>query len=165
MALNTPFINELQHECVSTRKILALVPLDQYDWKPHPKSMSIGRLATHIADLYNWVSITFDSTELDFAKGGYVTPQQPQTKEAFLEIIDQNAAKALERIKAVTDEEMFVNWRLLNDGHVLFEMSRIAVLRSMVMNHLVHHRGQLSVYLRLLDIPIPGMYGPSADEQ
>ena len=162
--LNQAFIPELKHEAASTRKLLERVPTDKFDWKPHEKSMTLGRLASHIAEIPDWMTATLTTEELDFAKGGY-KPTVPATKEELLEKFEQSYTKALETLTSATDETLRGLWTLKNGDHVIFTMPRIATLRSFVMNHFIHHRGQLTVYLRLLNIPVPGMYGPSADEK
>ena len=162
--LNQALIPELKHEASSTRKILESVPDGKFDWKPHEKSMTLGRLASHVAEIPDWMTATLTTDELDFAKSNY-KPTSPASKEELLGKFEQSYAKALESLQAATDETLRGNWTLRNADHVIFTMPRIATLRSFVMNHLIHHRGQLTVYLRLLDLPVPGMYGPSADEK
>ena len=162
MTINKAFIGELQHEAAATRKILERIPTATFDWKPHEKSMSMNQLATHVADMFGWFSHTLEHDELDFAKGY----EQPKVTEArqLVEIMDKNVAAAIEILERTDDATFMKNWTLRNGEEIYMQMSKVAVVRSMVMNHIVHHRGQLSVYLRLNDIPVPGMYGPSADE-
>ncbi|MGO4885994.1 MAG: DinB family protein [Bryobacteraceae bacterium] len=151
----------------STRRTLERVPEDKYGWKPHEKSMTMGRLATHIAELAAWAPTTLETESLDFAPPG-APPYQPKTAGSRAELLaefDKAVASAHAAIAAASDEQLSVNWTLLAGGHQIFSMPRIAVLRSMVMNHMIHHRGQLTVYLRLNDVPVPSLYGPSADEQ
>ena len=162
--LNQSLIPEFQHEASSTRKILERVPDGKLDWKPHDKSMTLGRLASHIAEIPDWMTVTLTTDELDFAKGDYKFTAPANTAELIAKFQD-SCHKALEQLKAATDETLMGPWTLRNGDHVIFTMPRIATLRSFVMNHFIHHRGQLSVYLRLLDVPVPGMYGPTADEQ
>lgn len=161
--MNQILIPELKHEAASTRKMLERVPAESWDWKPHEKSMALGRLASHVATIPAWMTITLTTGELDFAKGDYKPPVATST-ENLLEIFDESYQTALQHLETASDETLRGNWSLLNGGHHLFTMPRMAALRSFVMNHLIHHRGQLSVYLRLLGIPVPGMYGPSADD-
>lgn len=163
MAINESFIGELQHEAATTRKILERIPAEKFDWKPHEKSMAFGQLATHVADMFGWFPATLETDELDFSKG-YDQPK-PATTEDLVNIFDKNVAAAIETLKNTSDETFGQNWTLRNGEQIFFEMPKRQVLRGMVMNHIVHHRGQLSVYLRLNDIPVPAMYGPSADEQ
>lgn len=161
--LNQSLIPEFKHEAASTRKMLERVPFEKADWKPHQKSFSLGRLATHVAEIPHWMTVTLTTNELDFAKGEYKA-FTPASKEELMEIFESSYQEALSSLEGATDAAMMEKWSLKNGDHVIFTMPRIATLRSFVMNHLIHHRAQLSVYLRLLDVPVPGMYGPSADE-
>ena len=161
--LNQSLLPELQHETASTRKMLERIPFEQWDWKPHEKSYSLGKLATHIATIPDWMTVTITTDELDFSKGDY-KPQAPASKEQLLQIFDEASSKALHSLQGASDENLKGPWSLKNGSHTIFILPRLATLRSFVLNHLIHHRGQLSVYLRLLDVPVPGMYGPSADE-
>lgn len=155
--------NEYTSECASTRRLLASVPMDKLSWRPHEKSMPLGNLAIHIADLPNWVPITLERSELDFATEPY-NPKKATTTEELLKIHDDATAAALQSIQNSSAEVLVKeNWTMRNGDKVYFTMPKIAVLRSSAFNHLYHHRGQLTVYLRLLDIPVSGMYGPTAD--
>ena len=162
MAINEAFIGELQHEAATTRKVLERIPTETFDWKPHEKSMSMRQLAGHVADMFGWYVPTLEHDELDFAKG-YEEPKPGDTAE-LVAMFDKNVAAAVESLQKTEDAAFMSNWTMRNGEQIYFEMPKIAVLRSFVMNHIVHHRGQLSVYLRLNDIPVPGIYGPSADE-
>ncbi len=155
--------NEYTNECSNTRKLLAKVPMDKLSWKPHEKSMTLNNLAIHIADLPNYVSITLDRKELDWAVEKYV-PKKAKTTEELLKIHDDAVASALRSIKNTT-ADILVNetFSMRNGEQVYFVMPKIASLRSSAFNHIYHHRGQLTVYLRLLGVPVPGMYGPTAD--
>ena len=157
--------NEYTHECASTRKLLERVPMDKLSWKPHEKSMTLEQLATHVAEIPEWVPLTLKQPELDFSKGGY-QPKSVTTTKELLKIHDDFVAAALKSIQNTT-AEILVNetWTMRNGETIYFTMPKIAVLRSFTFNHIYHHRGQLTVYLRLLDVPVPGMYGPTADEQ
>lgn len=157
--------NEYTHECASTRKLLERVPMDKLSWKPHEKSMKLEFLATHIAEIPEWVPLTIEQSELDFAKQPY-TPKRITTTEELLKIHDDATAAALQSIKN-TNADILKNetWTMRSGETIYFTMPKIAVLRSFAFNHIYHHRGQLSVYLRLLDIPVPGMYGPTADDK
>ena len=151
----------------NTRKALDRVPEAKFTWKPHEKSMPMGRLATHLAELAGWVSTTLGTESLDFAPPG-APPYQPVIAASHAELMalfDKNAAAARAAIAAAGDPQWMVPWSLLMGGKTLFSMPRIAVYRGMAMNHIIHHRGQLAVYLRLNDVPVPALYGPSADEQ
>lgn len=161
--LNTALIAELKQEAAKTQKMVECVPMDKPDWKPHEKSMSLGRLTMHMIDMHNWITVTIKQDELDFAKP-YDSPKFPATNKELKEVLDKNVETALKTLDNVTDEELKKPWTLRNGEHVYFTLPKKVVLRDMCFNHIVHHRGQLSVYLRLLNVPIPGMYGPSADE-
>jgi uncharacterized damage-inducible protein DinB len=162
MAINEAFIGELQHEAATTRKLLERIPAETFDWKPHEKSMSMHRLAAHTAEMFGWISPTLESDEMDFAKP-YDQPNPTNTEE-LLELLDKNVATATESLRKTDDATFMKNWTLRNGEEIFLTMPKAAVVRSFVMNHIVHHRGQLSVYLRLNDIPVPALYGPSADE-
>lgn len=164
MPINESFIAELQQEAVTTRKILELVPFDNPDWKPHEKSMALGRLAGHVAELSTWVGAVLDHGELDFAKIDYKPPVVKSTKD-LTAMHDINIADAAACLKKHPDEDFMKNWKLRNGEEIYFDLPKAAVLRSFVFSHLIHHRAQLGVYLRMLDIPLPGSYGPTADEQ
>lgn len=157
--------NEYTHECASTRKLLERVPMDKLSWKPHEKSMKLEFLATHIAEIPEWVPLTIEQSELDFAKQPY-TPKRITTTEELLKIHDDATAAALQSIKN-TNADILKNetWTMRSGETIYFTMPKIAVLRSFAFNHIYHHRGQLTVYLRLLDIQVPGMYGPTADDK
>jgi uncharacterized damage-inducible protein DinB len=161
--LAAALIGELQHEAATTRKCLERIPAETFGYKPHEKSMTMGRLATHVAEMNGWTIETVTKTELDFAKMDY-KPFEPQTTEELVGFFDKILGEAIEALKNTSDEAMMEDWTLRNGETVYFTMPRIQVLRGMVFNHIVHHRGQLSVYMRLNDIPVPGIYGPSADE-
>jgi uncharacterized damage-inducible protein DinB len=161
--LNQALIPELKHEAASTRKMLERVPTDKWDWKPHDRSMTLGRLASHLATIPDYMTVTLTSDELDFAKGTY-RPAAPTSTKTLLDVFNTSYEKALQTLEGASDETLHGMWSLKNGGHTIFTLPRMAALRSFVMNHLIHHRGQLSVYLRLLNIPVPGMYGPSADD-
>ena len=163
MPLNEALIAELQQEAAATRKMLERVPEKSNSWKPHEKSMDLGRLSQHIAEIPMWVPETVDKDELDFAKEEY-TPKGGSTNEELLKNFDLNLANAIECLKNASDEKLMGNWTMRNGEKVYFTMPKIAVLRGFVMSHLIHHRGQLSVYMRMLDIPLPSVYGPTADE-
>jgi uncharacterized damage-inducible protein DinB len=154
---------ELEQEANTTRRLLERVPEESFGWKPHEKSMSLGRLAAHVAELPELVIPALTQPELDFAAGEF-KPFEPKTTAELLEKFDRNIAAAAEALKSQADEKMGEPWKLRSGGHVLFEMPRAMVVRFVGLNHVVHHRGQLSVYLRLLDVPLPSIYGPSADE-
>jgi len=156
--------NEYTHECASTRKLLEKIPMDQLSWKPHEKSMDIEQLAIHIAEIPSWVPMTIEQDELDFAKTPYQL-KKLHSLEELLKIHDDGTAAALQSIQNANPEKLVnENWTMRNGEIVYFSMPKIAVLRSFCFNHIYHHRGQMTVYLRLLGIPVPGMYGPTADD-
>jgi uncharacterized damage-inducible protein DinB len=143
--------------------MLERVPEDKFGWKPHEKSMPLGRLAGHVAELPTLIAPALTQNELDFAVGSF-QPFSPTSVAELLERFDGNVAAAAGLLKNQTDERMHETWRLRSGEQVFFESPRTVVIRSMVLNHIVHHRGQLSVYLRLLGVPLPSVYGPTADE-
>ncbi len=163
-SLKELFISELRNEAANTRKELLLVPVASKDWAPHAKSMKLGRLALHVAELGTWASMTVTTTELDFAKG-YTPSPDFNTVEELAAFHDATIAKAIADIESVSEESLYESWTLRNGEQIYFTMPRHLVIRSMVLNHIVHHRAQLGVYLRLLDVKLPGMYGPSADDR
>ena len=163
MNINDALISELQYEAATTRKCLERIPETIFDWKPHEKSMSMSRLAAHVAEMVGWIKDTLETREIDFATMDY-KPFAPQTTAELVEYFEKNLADATETLKNASAETMMGNWKMRNGEHVFFDMPRVQVLRGFVFNHLVHHRGQLSVYLRLNEIPVPALYGPSADE-
>ena len=156
-------IAEMEHVAATSRKCLERVPADKFDWKPHEKSMSFGRLASHVAEMFGWTPPTMLHPELDFAKMDF-KPYEPVTTADLVEYLDKNVAEAIETLRNCEDAAFMEDWTMRNGETVYMTMPKIAVMRSFVMNHIVHHRGQLSVYLRLNDIPVPSIYGPSADE-
>lgn len=163
MTLNQSLIAEMQHEAASTRKMLERVPAEFMGWKPHEKSMTLGQLAVHVAELNGWASMICTTDELNFANFDY-KPFVAKTTEELVNYFDETVAKSKETLQNTSDETMMKMWILRNGDHIILEQPKVVVLRGMVNNHMYHHRGQLSVYLRLLNVPVPGMYGPSADE-
>jgi len=155
---------ELRHEAVSTRKMLERIPADKLAWKPHEKSMTLERIAGHIVEMVGWTKETMMQDELDFSTYDYAPKVYANSAELVADF-DVNVAQAIEILVDTSNETMSKNWRMRNGEEIYFEMPKAAVMRSFVMSHIIHHRGQLSVYLRLLDIPVPPIYGPSADEQ
>lgn len=162
MALNQALLPEFDHEMQTTRRTLERVPEDKLGWKPHQKSMSLGGLATHLATINHWVDATMGMDAFDVAG----VPPNPELKSRaeILAAFDQNAASARKAIAGASDADLMKPWSLLSSGKAVFTLPRIAVLRSFILNHTIHHRGQLSVYLRLNDVAVPSIYGPSADE-
>lgn len=164
MLLKDGLIKEFQQETANTRKMLERVPAEHFGWQPHEKSMTLGRLAVHVAELSGWITMTINQDELDFAKWDY-KPLQPTTTDDILKLHDKNVEEALIALNNVSEEDLMKMWTLRRGDHVILELPKAGILRGMCNNHLYHHRGQLSVYLRLLDVPIPGLYGPSADDR
>lgn len=154
---------ELKHEAIATRSILERLPADKFDWKPHEKSMPLGRLAGHIIEMVGWTGPTIKQDGIDFATMNF-EPKVYATTAEMLEDFDKNLAESLSILSNVEDSEMFKTWFMRNGETLYFEMPKAAVMRSFVLSHIIHHRGQLSVFIRLLDIPVPSIYGPSADE-
>jgi len=163
MNLNEAMLGELQNEAASTRKMLELIPDDKLTWTPHEKSMTLGTLASHIAEIPTWVNATIEKDELDFATSDY-KPFIPTSAKELVERFDKNMSAAVESLKNTSNETLMKNWKLRSGEDIYFDMPKIQVLRGFVLNHNVHHRGQLSVYLRLNDVPLPSVYGPTADE-
>jgi len=161
--LAAAFLAELDNEAKITRTVLERVPADKFDWKPHEKSMTFGRLATHIAEMFGWTRATLKSDVMDFATTDY-KPLEPTSNDELLAFFDAQIADARGVLAETSDETFMTDWTLRDGDQVYVTMPKVAVMRSFVMNHIIHHRGQLSVYLRLNDIPVPSMYGPSADE-
>jgi uncharacterized damage-inducible protein DinB len=161
--LSQSLIPEFQQEIAQTKKMLERVPYDRYNWKPHEKSTELGKLAVHVAELPGWISLMLKTDELDIGKIDY-KPTETSGISDVIQLLEKKAAEAVAAMQAASDEDFLKPWTLKKSGHVIFSLPKVATIRSMAMNHLVHHRGQLSVYLRLLNVPVPGMYGPTADE-
>lgn len=156
-----PILKEFRAEVPATRRLLERVPGDKLGWKPHAKSRSLGELASHLAGIAG-MAVTI-ATTAEFVPGS-ASPTKLNTAEEIRERFDQNVRKAEEALSNMTDESAVGNWRLVFQGKEIFSKPRVEALRSNVLNHLYHHRGQMSVYLRLLDVPVPPVYGPTADE-
>jgi uncharacterized damage-inducible protein DinB len=162
MAIVDALLPEFDHEMTTTRKLLERVPEDRFEWKPHAKSMALGALATHLATLASWGDIALNQSEIDVG----TTPQATLAKSRaeLLARFDQYVAATRAALVSTSDAELMAPWSLKRHGETIFTMPKAAVWRSFVLNHVIHHRGQLSVYLRLNDVPVPSIYGPSADE-
>lgn len=161
--LNQTFIAELKHEAASTKRILERVPEGKFNWKPHEKSMTLGRLASHVAELPGFLNSILTMDEFDFAKGHYKA-SHANTPEELMNVFQEKLDEVIQTLQDTSDEKMLANFTVHNGDHVLATIPRMVAIRSMAFNHIIHHRGQIAVYLRLLDIPVPGIYGPSADE-
>ncbi|HET7218942.1 MAG TPA: DinB family protein [Vicinamibacterales bacterium] len=166
MAILDALLPEYDHEMATTRRLLDRVPESHFGWKPHDKSMTLGQLSGHLANIPYWCSATLDAPSLDLATlGDEATPKAPASRDALLQDFDRRVAAARERLAKTTDPEFLAPWTLKSGDQEFFTMPRISAIRSFVMNHSIHHRGQLSVYLRLNDVAVPPIYGPTADEQ
>jgi hypothetical protein len=166
MNLKDFFLDELEREGALTRKAVERVPDNRTDWVPHPKSMPLGYLATLVAKMPGWVAMTVDHDEFDIKApaAAEFTPSVAATSRELVEILDKSMAQARASLQKTTDEHLMKPWKFIVGGHVVSEDPRYVVLRDSVFNHLAHHRGQLTVYLRLNDAAVPSIYGPTADE-
>lgn len=153
---------QLEEEVLTTRKMLSIVPDQRFDWQPHPRSMTLKRLATHVAELPGWIGMALDTSELDFAANPDV-PVPIQSNKDLMEYFEKNVIDARNHLDTAREEQLNDPWTLRNGSTVYFTEPKEDVIR-MSLSQLIHHRAQLGVFLRLLDIPIPGSYGPSADE-
>ena len=167
MAFSETILPEFDHEMANTRKTLERLTENKLGWKPHDKSWSMKELATHLVNIPSWTVLTVNEDSFDMAPKDAPPPktQEAASKKEMLEMFDKNVADAHAAIENTSDEKFMKPWSFLSGGETLFSMPKIAVLRSFVMNHNIHHRAQLGVYLRLNDIPVPAIYGPSADEE
>jgi len=167
MTIGQTMLGEFDYEMQNTRKVLERIPDDKWSWKPHEKSGALGWLAGHVATLPEWAAMTINTKELDYAPvngPSYQPPKMDNRKELLAEF-DKAVAATRAALASVSDSEFMRDWTLLAGGKTIFTMPRAAVVRGMVFNHIIHHRAQLTVYLRLLNVPVPGLYGPSADEK
>lgn len=167
MSIAESLLPEFDQEMKVTRTLLERVPEDKGDWKPHPKSYSLAAITTHIANLPRWGVATLDQQKLDLdaPDASDWMPPQFTTTAALVNTFDENIASMRTALAAASDDEMKDNWTLHAGGEDVFTMPRAVVLRSFVFSHIIHHRAQLSVYLRLLDVPLPSIYGPTADTE
>jgi uncharacterized damage-inducible protein DinB len=163
MNLIDPIIQELTHEAATTRRLLERIPTETFGFKPHEKSMSMAELACHIADALGWTATTIDLDVFEMDVSDY-KPFKAENTEDLLQGFDRNVAASLDKLRGVPNDRLMQPWQMKVGGQVVIEMPRIAVLRTFILNHLIHHRGQLSVYLRMKDVPLPQIYGPTADE-
>jgi uncharacterized damage-inducible protein DinB len=162
MAIVDSILMELDHEAQTTRRVLERVPGDKLGWKPHPKSYSLGQLATHIAETPGVIAGWVTQPKLEVS-GGFEQKSATSTAE-ILSALEASLTKAKEVVRGLDDATALSTWSLISSGKTLMTMPRLAVIRALLLNHWYHHRGQLSVYLRELDVPVPAIYGPSADE-
>lgn len=166
MTIGQSMLGEFDMEMQNTRKMLERLPDEKWNWKPHEKSGTVGWLAGHIATLPGWLTMTIKTEELDYApvNGPAYQPPKIENRQQALANFDKEVGEARTALASVNDQEMMKGWKLLAGGHEIFTMPRVACIRGFVMNHLIHHRAQLTVYYRLLNVAVPGLYGPSADE-
>jgi len=162
MQLADAILTELVHEMAITRRLLERAPDAEFAWAPHEKSMTLGRLATHIAEIPGWVGRIVTMPGFDL--GGEHAPQTAPATAEVLAMFDAGVSLAMQALTPLSDETLLESWRLTKRGQLVLEMSRIGMVRMLLLNHLIHHRGQLSVYLRLCNVPLPSIYGPSADQ-
>jgi len=164
MAIRDLLLPEFDQEMANTRKMLEAVPEQRFDYQPHAKSWKLDHLAGHVAELPNWATFTMKVDVLELEPGQY-PPFEPTTHKQLLDQFEKYAREAHLALAVATDEQLNKLWIMKWEGKTVITMPRISVLRTMVLNHLIHHRAQLGVYLRMLDVAVPGMYGPSADEK
>ncbi len=156
---------EFEYEMTSTRKVLERVPADKFAWRPHAKSMSLARLASHVATLPMWASTMVDEGPEDGEEVAVLEPACPTSSAELLACFERSACQGRDYLYGLSDDDLARPWTLLVREQDVCAMTRAEVLRMAIMNHLAHHRGQLIVYLRMLDVPVPGIYGPSADDE
>jgi uncharacterized damage-inducible protein DinB len=166
MSIGQSLLPEFDQEMQNTRKALDRVPDEKWGWKPHEKSGTLGWLVGHIATVPGWIPMTLQTEALDYAPvdGPAYEPPKMENRGQLLAVFDKGVTEARAALSAVNDADMLKNWKLLAGGKEVFTLPRIACIRGMIMNHMIHHRGQLTVYFRLLGVAVPGLYGPSADE-
>lgn len=166
MTIGQSMLSEFDQEMQNTRKVLERVPDDKWGWKPHEKSGTLGWLAGHVGTVPEWITMTINTEELDYAPvdGPKFEPPKIGNRKELLAAFDKGSAEARAALASVSDQDLMKGWKLLAGGKEIFTMPRIACIRGMCMNHLIHHRAQLTVYYRLVGVPVPGLYGPSADE-
>lgn len=156
-------LNELHHEAETTKRLLDRLPQEKLGWRPHPKSMSLGQLALHVASIPGNLSRLAQLSEFEAANANF-KPAMPESKEMVMDALSRSLSEASEYLASLSPEAAAAPWRLTLRGTEVFSVPRVVMLRSLLLNHWYHHRGQLSVYLRLLDVPVPVIYGRSADE-
>ena len=166
MTIGQMMLGEFDEEMKGTRKVLERCPDEKWNWKPHDKSGTLGWLAGHVATMVDWLPTTISTEQLDFApvNGPAFEPPPTRNRAELLAVFDKGVVSARNALSTVSDAEMMKDWTLLAGGQVIFTMPRVACIRTMIMNHIIHHRAQLTVYFRLLNVAVPGLYGPSADE-
>lgn len=163
MSISGTALGDFQSELQTTRRVLERVPEDHFDWKPHEKNFTLVEMASHIANLLNWGTMILGTDELDLSEE-YPPQTQAGSSAELLQMFDEKSAALLKALDAADDEQLLGSWSLRMGDTEISSMSRVANVRGFVVNHMIHHRGQLTMYLRLLDVPVPAVYGPSADE-
>ncbi len=163
MSIGQSMLGEFDYEMANTRKTLERLPVDKLGFKPDPKSMSLGGLAGHIVEMVGWGKTIIDTDSLDMNPNEH-KPLEVTSSDQLLSLLDQNTGALRSALAATSDADMMEEWSLKIGGNVLFSMPRVACIRSMIMNHIIHHRAQLTVYYRMVGVPVPALYGPSADE-
>ncbi len=164
MPISDAMVQEFLQESATTRKLLQRVPEDKLEWRPHEKSMSLARLASHVSEIPQWGDIIVNQEAFDMGASKY-SPATFGSRAELLDSFEKNTNDFVEILKGKSDEHLFAPWRLKEGEKVLVDLPRVAALRGFILNHIVHHRGQLSVYLRFHNVPLPSIYGPSADEK
>ncbi|MDZ7637627.1 MAG: DinB family protein [Bryobacterales bacterium] len=167
MTIGKGMAQELQQSAVSARKTLERIPEEKFDWTPHTKSMTFLKLGSHLAESLGWTKFTLETSEMDVAPadGPAWEPYVAKNSADLLETFDKNLAEAIEALNGVSDATLMETWTMKKAGEPMFSMPKLVVMRSFVLDHLVHHRAQLGLYLRLNDISVPALLGPSADEE
>lgn len=166
MALHESLLAELDQELPGTRRTLERLPEERLGWRPHDKSMTLAALGGHLANLPSWGADTLQNDSFDVAPGGErLVLEEPTSRAEIVALFDRGATALREALAATSDEAFQQPWTLQANGEEIFTLPRIAVIRGMIINHMIHHRAQLTVYLRLNDVPVPALYGPSADEE
>jgi len=163
MSIGQSMLGEFDYEMANTRKTLERIPIDKLQFKPDPKSMSLGQLAGHVVEMVGWGKMVIDTDSLDMNPNEH-KPLEVTSRDQVLGLLDQNTAALRSALAATSDADMMKEWSLKIGGNTLFSMPRVACIRSMIMNHIIHHRAQLTVYYRMVGVPVPALYGPSADE-
>ena len=164
MSIAEALLPEFDREMGLTRRVLERVPDGQFAWKPHEKSMTLGRLAEHLAELPQWLGVSITESGIDVSTPRPPDYTSPDTRAKVLAMFDKNVTQARTALNGRTDAELMAPWTLKNQGKEVFTMPKVVVLRGFAMNHMIHHRGQMMVYLRLQNVAVPSIYGPSADE-
>lgn len=163
MSIVQPLIDELVHEGATTRRLLQRVPQDKFAWKPHEKAKSLGQLVTHIASVQGNLATMLQGSSAEAGSAGREVV--PETTDDLVALFDSNLERAKTMLAKITDDDVRTAWSMTREGKTMITMPKIAVIRTIILNHIYHHRGQLSTYLRILDVPLPSIYGPTADEQ